>query len=279
MNRKGRPFLKKRYVLTRIRDILTRPFYWLYEKRLDSHIHEWQLPRHIALILDGNRRWARSVGLKELTKGHEVGAEKVREVLTWCYGLGIPTVSIWVFSTDNAKRDPQEVQRLMQLFEEKAREWIDDPMIHANEVRIRFMGRLQMLPENVRQAIRDVEAATAQYSRFQLNVAMAYGGREEITDAFRKFFTRKCLQEKQDLREVLENLSPDDIQDDLYVADVPDPDLIIRTSGEIRLSGFLLWQSAYSEFYFCDIFWPAFRRIDLLRAIRAYSRRQRRFGR
>ncbi|RMD77336.1 MAG: di-trans,poly-cis-decaprenylcistransferase, partial [Lentisphaerae bacterium] len=175
MNRKGRPFLKKRYVLTRIRDILTRPFYWLYEKRLDSHIHEWQLPRHIALILDGNRRWARSVGLKELTKGHEVGAEKVREVLTWCYGLGIPTVSIWVFSTDNAKRDPQEVQRLMQLFEEKAREWIDDPMIHANEVRIRFMGRLQMLPENVRQAIRDVEAATAQYSRFQLNVAMAYG--------------------------------------------------------------------------------------------------------
>ncbi len=254
-----------------------RLFYQLYERRLQREARAWVMPKHIGIILDGNRRFARQAGLQRLTDGHARGAEKVREVLQWCYDLGIPVVTIWIFSLDNFKRDADEVEGLMDLIAEKTRGIVTDPDIHRKQVRVKYIGRLELLPERVRAAIGAAEGATAQYDCRFLNIAIAYGGREEITDAFRRYLGDQAAGGRP-LAEIAASLKADDLDQYLYTSGQPDPDLIIRTSGEVRLSGFLLWQSAYAEYYFCDSYWPAFRRIDFLRALRAYHQRQRRFG-
>jgi len=258
--------------------VLKWPFYKLYEKRLELEIKHWQLPRHIGIIMDGNRRYARSHGGAHVSYGHARGAEKLQQVLSWCYDAGIPVVTVWSFSLDNFHRDTSEVEALLQLFEDKTRELASHSEVHTNEVRVRYIGKTELLPESLRDAIRGVEEATSGYGRFHLNIAMAYGGREEITDAFRRYLTDQQAQGRS-LPEAVAALDDAAIERHLYTSGLPEPDLIVRTSGEVRLSGFLLWQSAYSEFYFCDTHWPAFRRIDFLRALRSHHQRQRRYGR
>lgn len=254
------------------------PFYFAYEKYLQAKVGTWRLPRHIGIIMDGNRRFARQVGLGSPSRGHALGAEKLMDVLSWCYEMGISVVTVWSFSLDNFNRDTSEVEALLQLFEDKTRQMVHDSEVHDNEVRVRYIGELGLLPEGLRKEIQAVEEATAGYQRFQLNIAMAYGGREEITEAFRCYLRDQASQGR-DLDAVISEFKGRAIEPYLYTSGQPEPDLILRTSGEVRLSGFLLWQSAYSEYYFCDATWPAIRKIDFLRALRTYHDRQRRFGR
>jgi short-chain Z-isoprenyl diphosphate synthase len=256
---------------------LSKLLYRLYQHRLLSEIQQGRLPQHIGLILDGNRRYARSIGLPDLLDGHRRGAQKLEEVLNWCEELNIRMVTIWILSTENLQRPPEELSGLLRLIETKMRDAARDPKTHAKRMRIRAIGKLELLPPSVQEAIREAEEATSDYDGFYLNVAVGYGGRQEIVDA-----VQSLLRERQalgmSLDDAVKEITPDNVSKYLYMYDLPDPDLIIRTSGELRLSGFLLWQSAYSEFYFCDAYWPAFRRIDLLRAIRSYQQRERRFG-
>ncbi|MDH4246872.1 MAG: polyprenyl diphosphate synthase [Deltaproteobacteria bacterium] len=260
-----------------LREALQVPFYALYQRYLVTQTHSWKIPRHIGIIMDGNRRFARFLNLGSVNEGHARGAEKLEEVLNWCEEFGVHVVSVWVFSLDNFKRDSGEVNGLMALFERKFLELVTHPRIHTHQIRVRSLGRTDALPESVRQAIREAEEATKTYTRRHLNVVMAYGGREEIMDAVRTYL-KEGESKGLSLRELADHLEPKAIAPYLYASELPDPDLIIRTSGEVRLSGFLLWQSVYSELYFCDTNWPAFRKIDFLRALREYSRRQRRFG-
>jgi len=258
--------------------VLQWPFYKLYERRLEREMKTWELPRHIGIIMDGNRRYARALGNQHVSLGHRAGADKLQQVLSWCYEADIPVVTVWSFSLDNFHRDTTEVEALLQLFEDRTRELAEHSEVHTNQVRVRYIGKTELLPEGLRDAIRNVEEATAGYDRFHLNIAMAYGGREEITDAFRHYLEHQ-IAAGHSLEETLAQFDDTAIEPHLYTSGLPEPDLILRTSGEVRLSGFLLWQSAYSEFYFCDTFWPAFRRIDFLRALRSHHQRQRRFGR
>lgn len=252
-----------------------RPIYALYEQRLENAVRSSQMPKHIGLILDGNRRFAKALGL-DGKAGYEFGVDKAHEVLGWCLELGIPAATIWVLSTDNfTKRGQDEVKHLMQLFEREARNLAKDPRIHGNRVRVRAIGRHDLFPEDVLASLRDLETATAHYDGMSLNIAVGYGGREEIVDAVKKLLSS---QSEKTPEEIAAGLEPDHIGQHLYTADLPDPDFIIRTSGEIRLGGFMLWQSAYSEYYFCEANWPDFRRIDFLRALRAYQARDTRLG-
>ena len=255
-----------------------RPFYSVYLRRLRGKVHTWQRPKHLGIIMDGNRRFARDSGFSHVIHGHARGAEKLQEVLGWCLEYEVPVVTVWCFSLENFQRSAEEVEALLGLFEHKARQLASDEQVHRRQVRVRFIGRLELLPESLREEIRRVEDATREYDQGTLNIAMAYGGREEIADAFRRH-VRDRLAEGEDVETILEDLDVSHIGSCLYTSGQPEPDLILRTSGELRLSGFLLWQSAYSEFYFCDTNWPAFREIDFLRAVRAYDERQRRFGR
>jgi len=258
--------------------MLSSILYRLYERRLLAELHREPLPHHIGLILDGNRRFARRLGFRDVLQGHERGAAKLEEALEWFEELGIRMVTIWILSTENLARPPEELEGLLSLIERKMRQAAVDPKIHRRQVRIRAIGQLELLPSSLREAIRIAEEATATHENFSLNVAVGYGGRQEVVDAV-KGLLRDWGQQGLTLGEIAERLTADTIGKYLYTYDLPDPDLIIRTSGEVRLSGFLLWQSAYSEYYFCDAYWPAFRKIDLLRAIRSYQQRQRRFGR
>jgi short-chain Z-isoprenyl diphosphate synthase len=187
-------------------------------------------------------------------------------------------VTVWSFSLDNFERDTSEVEALLALFEEKTRELAEHREVHEKEVRVRYLGQLERLPDGLQKAIQVAEAATSGYSRFGLNIAMAYGGRQEIAEAFRGYL-RDCQSKGLALDQVLGRFEDRSIEPFLYTSGQPEPDLILRTSGEIRLGGFLLWQSAYSEFYFCETNWPALRKIDLLRALRSYHERHRRLGR
>jgi short-chain Z-isoprenyl diphosphate synthase len=256
---------------------LSKILYRLYQRRLLAEIGRGKLPQHIGLILDGNRRYARSIGLRDIIDGHRRGAQKLEEVLNWCEELDIRMVTIWILSTENLQRPPEELDGLLGLIEHKMRDTATDPKIHAKRMRIRAIGKLEILPESLRAAIRQAEEATREYDRFCLNVAVGYGGRQEIVDAVQSLLRERQAQ-GMDLGRAIAEVTADNVSKYVYTYDLPDPDLIIRTSGELRLSGFLLWQSAYSEFYFCDAYWPAFRRIDLLRAIRSYQQRERRFG-
>jgi short-chain Z-isoprenyl diphosphate synthase len=257
---------------------LAGPVYALYERRLLATVRGGEVPRHLGLILDGNRRFARLAGLSDVKLGHNLGVSKAREVLDWCLEMRIPTVTLWVLSPDNyARRDPAEVEHILRLLEQEAERMVHDRRIRENRVRVRAIGRIESFPQPVLDSLRRLEAGTAAHEGMQLNIAVGYGGREEIVDAVRAML-REAATEEKNLEELARDLDAEQISARLYTADQPDPDFIIRTSGEIRLGGFLLWQSAYSEYYFCDVFWPAFRKIDFLRALRSYQARERRFG-
>ncbi|MDE0099548.1 MAG: polyprenyl diphosphate synthase [Truepera sp.] len=277
MSTTSRPLLRSTRA-PKLIDTLTRPLYWLYERQLLQTVQAQQrLPKHIGIIMDGNRRFARSIGL-DVRTGHNYGADKAREVLDWCLELGIPHVTLWGFSKDNRNRTADEVTHLHQLFAEQARELIGDERLHRNRVRVQIIGELGDFPEESREALREMEEATRDYGGMRLNVALGYGGREEIVTAIRNLLAEKQRQGVA-LEELARTLDAGEIGRHLYTAGMPDPDFVIRTSGEVRLSGFLLWQTAYSEFYFCDAFWPSFRKIDFLRALRHFQARERRFGR
>ena len=248
--------------------------YKLYEKWLWLQIRSGRMPEHVGIILDGNRRWAASHSLSPWD-GHKLGAERVRDLLRWCLDLNVKILTLYVFSTENFRRPREEVEQIMKIAEEKLAEVLTDKSIHENQVRIKAIGRLNLLPENIQKLIHEAESRTANYDRRFLNIAIAYGGRAEITDATRQI-VHEVLQGKLDPSKVDEDM----IEDHLYTSHLPkqDLDLVIRTSGEERLSGFLLWQGAYSELCFLDIFWPEFRKIDLWRTIRTYQHRNRRHG-
>ena len=252
--------------------------YRFYEHRLMREVRSGPMPRHIGLILDGNRRYARDLGLENSLEGHYIGADKLEEVFRWLAELEVRITTLFALSTENLTRPPEELQGLLNLIEAKMLSIAEDPRVHKRQVRVRAVGRIELLPSSLQEAIEAAEEATRTYDRFFLNVAVGYGGREEITDAVRQLL-RGRAKAGESLSRVAEEVTPEEIGKYLYTYDLPDPDLIIRTSGELRLSGFLLWQSAYSEFYFCDAYWPAFRKIDLLRAIRSFQQRKRRYGR
>jgi len=256
--------------------LLFRFVYWAYERRLLAQLRCGTSPRHIGIILDGNRRYARQTGLLDIEKVYRRGAEKLDEVLDWCVELKIPAVTLWVFSTDNVNRSSDEVSGILAAVEKKLSALALDPCTHRHRIRVQAIGRLEMLPRSVLTAIRTAEAATAAYDAMTLTIAVAYGGREEIVDSVRSLL-RKEAAKGASLSSIVTSITPEAIGQHLYSV-LPDPDLIIRTSGEIRLSGFLLWQCVHSEFYFTDVPWPALRKIDFLRAIRAYQGRDRRFG-
>jgi short-chain Z-isoprenyl diphosphate synthase len=251
--------------------------YRLYERRLEREVQRGPMPRHIGLILDGNRRYARELGLEDPLAGHRLGADKLEEVLDWLEELEVRITTLFALSAENLARPPAELSGLLALIEAKLRSVAIDPKIHRKGVRVRAVGRLELLPPSLQEAIALAEEATREHDRFSLNLAVGYGGRQEITDAVRQLL-RERARCGASLARVADEITPEDIGKHLYTYDLPDPELIIRTSGEVRLSGFLLWQSAYSEFYFCDAYWPAFRKIDLLRAVRSYQQRKRRFG-
>jgi len=255
---------------------MRRLLYFGYRKLLEREVRNNALPVHIGLILDGNRRYAKEMGFDDVTMGHKEGAKKLDDVLTWCVEFGIKIITIWVLSTDNTQRDEDEVVALVKVIEEKINDLSRNPIIKKNGIQIKALGNLDILPDELKEAIRKSEMSTKDHTNHILNIAVGYGGREEIVDA-----VKRVIREKKacSLEELADNICADDITNHLYTYGIPDPDLIIRTSGEIRMSGFLLWQSAYSEFYFCDAFWPVFRKIDFLRAIRSYQQRNRRFGR
>lgn len=254
-----------------------RLLYYLYARRLEAELRRRPIPRHVGIILDGNRRWARAQGHRDPVEGYRVGAEKLDEVLAWCDELGIPAVTLWACSTENLARAPEEVRGLLAVVEAKLDAIATDPDIRRRRVRVRTVGKLELLPDSTLAAARRAEVATAGHTGPVLTFALAYGGRQEIADAVRRLIVDRAKQGVS-TEEIAEAVTQEEIARYLYAADLPDPDLIIRTSGEVRLSGFLLWQSAYSEFYFCDVCWPAFRKIDFLRAIRSYQQRERRFG-
>ncbi len=254
-----------------------RPFYRAYERWLARQVAAEARPRHIGIILDGNRRHGQRHGLHEPRDIYDLGARKLDDVLGWCGELAVPAVTLWVCSTDNLDRPPHQVSGILAAVEAKLRTLACDPVIHRCRVRVQAIGKLQLLPGSLVSAIEAAQQATAGYDGMVLTVAVAYGGREEIADAVHALLSEQASQGAT-LADVLDQITPAAIGRHIYMAGAPDPDLIIRTSGEIRLSGFLLWQSAYSEFYFCDVAWPAFRKVDFLRAVRAYQQRRRRFG-
>jgi short-chain Z-isoprenyl diphosphate synthase len=260
-----------------VRNAAAKPVYWWYERRLRRKVRVGgKLPQHLGLILDGNRRFARATGVQR-DVGHSFGADKAHEVLQWCLELGIPAVTIWVLSTDNASRDPDEIAHILKLLEREALNLSTDPRIHANRVRVRAIGQHGGFPAHVLNALKELEEATASYDGMLLNIAVGYGGREEIVDAVKVYLEHQAGAGAT-LQQAAERLQPEDISARTYTAGTPEVDFIIRTSGEIRMSGFMLWQSVYSEFYFCDVYWPGFRWVDFLRALRDFQGRKRRFG-
>ncbi|MDW8033516.1 MAG: polyprenyl diphosphate synthase [Nitrososphaerota archaeon] len=247
---------------------------WLYEKSLLKQVSQMPMPNHIGIIMDGNRRWAEMKGLDK-SLGHVFGAKKVEDVLKWCYELGIKTLTLYVLSTENLKRSPEEIQLILNLFKNKLLEIMNKGILQEKQIRFKVIGRRDLVPPEIMQQIEKLEKETEEYSSHYLNIAFAYGGRAEIVDAV-KSIARDVSKKLLDP----ESIDEETISSRLYTAHLPepDPDLIIRTSGEERLSNFLLWQSAYSELVFIDVYWPEFRKIDLLRAIRTYQNRKRRFG-
>jgi short-chain Z-isoprenyl diphosphate synthase len=250
------------------RDLL----YGVYERRLVRQLHGAPVPRHVGVIVDGNRRWARSVGA-DPQHGHNAGADLIDQVLTWCEKAGVEVVTLWLLSSDNLARPPAELTPLLTIIERTVR----DLAAPQHDWRVNPMGSLDLLPDETARVLKEAGESTAAKPGLIVNVAVGYGGRREITDAVRSLLTEHAARGAS-IEDVAATLDVEHIAEHLYTRGQPDPDLVIRTSGEIRLSGFLLWQSAHSEFYFCDAYWPDFRRVDFLRALRAYAQRQRRFG-
>ena len=258
---------------TDITKIISDTAYQAYEKRLLNEILKGEVPKHIAIIMDGNRRFARGLGLAP-TEGHKKGREKMEEVLEWCLEVGVKILTVYAFSTENLRRSEEEVNELMDLFRRNFMRVGDDERVHKYGIRVKVLGQRKLLPPEVQKAIEYAEERTKHHNNYFYNLAVAYGGREEILNAI-KAIAADVRDGKIDVDDITEEL----FSSKLYTADMPDPDLILRTSGEERISNFLLWQLAYSELYFVDVYWPGFRKIDFLRAIRSYQLRQRRFGR
>jgi short-chain Z-isoprenyl diphosphate synthase len=250
--------------------------YRLYARRLRKQLAGGQLPRHVGIIMDGNRRWARRQGMADPSLGHKYGAHHVENVLNWCEKTGIRHVTVFVCSTENLTgRGSAEVAFLMQVIEQV----IADKLSRDPAWQVHLAGALDVLPDTTAQALkRAVEASRDCTTGAHVTLAVGYGGRQEVIDAFRSLLSEQAARGTT-LAELAETITTDDIARHLYTAGQPDPDLVIRTSGEQRLSNFLLWQSAYSELYFCEAYWPAFREIDFLRALRSFAARQRRYGR
>jgi short-chain Z-isoprenyl diphosphate synthase len=250
--------------------------YRIYAHRLKTKLADGAIPRHVAMVMDGNRRWARQMGFDDARIGHRYGAEHLDEVLGWCAEMGIRHVTVFIASVDNMrKRDSGEVDNLMQMIETVVVERLSRDV---SEWQLHLAGRLDVLPDSTRNALKLAEEATRErHAGFHLNVAIGYDGREEIVTAVRTLLETEALAGAT-LEDVAQRLTPESIAAHLYTGGQPDPDLVIRTSGERRMSGFLLWQAAYSELHFCDVYWPGFRKIDFLRALRSYSARHRRFG-
>jgi short-chain Z-isoprenyl diphosphate synthase len=254
-----------------LKDAVKRVLYPAYEARVVRHLPPERLPKHVGVMLDGNRRWARAAGA-DTAAGHRAGAANISPFLGWCEEVGIEVVTLWLLSTDNLNRPERELTPLLTIIEEVVAELAAEKRWRINPV-----GALDLLPDATARVLKEAAAVTRQVDGVWVNVAVGYGGRREIADAVRSLLMHHA-QEGTSIEELAASLDVDHIADHLYTKGQPDPDLVIRTSGEQRLGGFLLWQSAHSEFYFCEAFWPDFRRVDFLRALRAYAERQRRFG-
>jgi len=243
------------------------------EARLAREVHEHPLPQHVAFIMDGNRRFAWSKALNTQA-GHRKGKQVLENVMDWVLELGIEFMTVYALSTENlTTRNGKELKGLFDLYVEGLNDISEDPRIHENRVKVQVIGRKELLPKKVNEAIDNAEAKTSEYDAFTFTVCLAYGGREEILGAIRKLAEDHAAGELP-----LDAIDEKAVSKRLWTGDMPDPDLVIRTSGEERISNFLLWQSAYSELYFTDVFWPSFSRRDFLKAVQDYQLRQRRFG-
>lgn len=230
------------------------------------------VPCHLAIIMDGNRRYAKEVLNAPAFEGHRLGKKKLQEVMHWCVDLGIKHLTVYGFSLENFGRGEDEIDCIMDLLEKSLYEFADDPEVHEKQVSIRMIGDRSMLPSNVLEAMEKAEKATENYHEFYFNLAVAYGGRQEIVNAMREAASK--VKDGMDIN----SIDVPFVDSLMSTSRSPDPDLIIRTSGEMRLSNFMLWQMAYSELYFMDVYWPGFSYEDLLEAIEAYKSRKRRFG-
>jgi tritrans,polycis-undecaprenyl-diphosphate synthase [geranylgeranyl-diphosphate specific] len=249
-------------------------FYTLYSKKLEKDIRNGEIPNHIAIILDGNRRWAkRNLMLK--MEGHFHGADAVEKLLDWCEELNIRIITLYVLSAENLARNDNELQHLYELINKRLEKLYTDPRIHKNRMRVKAIGRIELLPDFLKEILHKLEMVTNDYDNHYLNIAIAYGGQHEMVDA-----VKKIASKIKDGSLGVNEIDKDVIESCLYTSHLPQssPDLILRTSGEKRLSGFLMWQSAYSELVFMDVYWPEFRKIDLMRAIRTFQKRNRRLG-
>ncbi|ORV43334.1 isoprenyl transferase [Mycolicibacter engbaekii] len=262
---------------------LKEPLYRIYELRLRQGLaaSRANLPRHIAVLCDGNRRWARDAGYDDVSYGYRMGAAKIAEMLRWCADAGIEMATVYLLSTENLQRDPAELAALIEIITDV----VEEICAPANQWSVRTVGDLGLLGEEPARRLREAVESTASAAtadggacRLHVNVAVGYGGRQEIVDAVRGLLGKQ-LANGATAEELVDAVTVEGISENLYTSGQPDPDLVIRTSGEQRLSGFLLWQSAYSEMWFTEAHWPAFRRVDFLRALRDYSVRHRRFGR
>ncbi len=248
--------------------------YDYYRKCIEKEVLEGDIPKHVAVIMDGNRRYAREIlGTDDIGKGHELGKKKLKEVLGWCRTLGIRYLTVYAFSVENFNRDTSEVDFLMDLLAASMVEVADDPDTIEGRIAVRVIGDKAMLPEHVKEAMDYAYEKTKDFDSYHLNLAIAYSGRQDITAA-----VRRVAQDVLDGKIKVEDIDEKAFCGYISTGDMPDPDLVMRTSGEIRVSNFLLWQMAYSELYFTDVYWPGFRYIDLLRAIRTYQQRNRRYG-
>ncbi|MBU0498285.1 MAG: di-trans,poly-cis-decaprenylcistransferase [Candidatus Thermoplasmatota archaeon] len=240
--------------------------------KLKEEIKRDEVPEHIAIIMDGNRRFANALGLP-LEQGHFLGKDRIENVLDWCFELGVKVLTVYAFSTENFNRSNSEVQTLMQLCNTELDRAQKDSRIHKNRVRVRVIGQLDALPMDIRESATNIMDLTEEYDKYYFNIALAYGGREEIVQAIKRIAEDVKLGDLN-----LDEISPSTVSTYMYTNGLPDPDLILRTSGEERISNFLLWQLAYSELYFSDVYWPAFQKRDFLKAVRTYQQRKRRFG-
>ncbi|NKR43023.1 isoprenyl transferase [Rhodococcus hoagii] len=247
--------------------------YSIYERRLLRRLDGLQHPRHVAVMCDGNRRWARENGFTDVSHGHRMGARKIAELLRWCDAAGIEMATIYLLSTENLRREPEELDTLLEIITEVVEE-ISGP---GKNWSVKIVGTLDLLPEDQARRLREAAEGTRGRTGTHVNVAVGYGGRQEIADAVQSLLRDK-LAAGLTGDDLVKAMSVEGIDGHLYTSGQPDPDLVIRTSGEQRLSGFLLWQSAYSEIWFTEAYWPEFRRVDFLRALRDYAARHRRFG-
>ncbi len=247
--------------------------YGVYERRLLHQLEGVERPRHVGVMCDGNRRWAREAGFDDVNHGHRVGAQKIAEMLGWCEAAGVEVVTLYLLATDNLRRDPDELDPLLEIITDV----VDDLSGPETDWQLRIVGALELLPEATAHRLREAAARTEGRPGACINIAVGYGGRQEIVDGVKALLAERSAAGVP-AAELAEYVTVESIGRYLYTSGQPDPDLVIRTSGEQRLSGFLLWQSAYSEFYFCEAYWPEFRRVDFLRALRDYGARHRRFG-